>query len=425
MAIIDGRLTVCSNFAAASITFDYHANSMTGPSCVVCGGAIRDGRAAAAIDLDNHEAVCQLAADPRHGEALCCHVMHTYCAEYLTESACPGCVEDDSRALTPPAITRIGFDVGGVIVRHREERDLESGVDTAGLMGADYLHAEATVGALDTLAEVVKSLGSENVHIISKCGPETEARTRGWMEFSAFFEKTGIQRKNVHFCRDVKDKAPLVAHANIGAFFECLPYFPSPETWESFAEVDKSKSHQGAAVVLTPAYCDTQITSPVTVNVEVVFGNGRDSKSSEPIEFTYKPSPKLQVQEVEMLPNLPDPADTFLPMEMFNSIGDIVMNSLTHQQTLQPSLPAPVPAPVPVLPQANDEQEDWQALCVLIGELYQNGALSSQHVKDLCEYIKRRDTLLLQAFRSSKTAGTSEQLQANFKQYLSGMLCNL
>ena len=115
-------------------------------------------------------------------------------------------------------------------------------------------------------------------------------------------------------------------------------------------------SLQGAAVVLTPAYCDTQITSPVTVNVEVVFGNGRDSKSSEPIEFTYKPSPKLQVQEVEMLPNLPDPADTFLPMEMFNSIGDIVMNSLTHQQTLQPSVPAPVPAPVPVLPQANDEQ---------------------------------------------------------------------
>lgn len=220
MAIIDGRLTVCSNFAAASITFDYHANSMTGPSCVVCGGAIRDGMAAAAIDLDNHEAVCQLAADPRHGEALCCHVMHTYCAEYLTESACPGCVEDDSRALTPPAITRIGFDVGGVIVRHREERDLESGVDTAGLMGADYLHAEATVGALDTLAEVVKSLGSENVHIISKCGPETEARTRGWMEFSAFFEKTGIQRKNVHFCRDVKDKAPLVAQLKLDAFID-------------------------------------------------------------------------------------------------------------------------------------------------------------------------------------------------------------
>lgn len=113
---------------------------------------------------------------------------------------------------------------------------------------------------------------------------------------------------------------------------------------------------QGAAVVLTPAYCDTQITSPVTVNVEVMFGNGRDAKSSEPIEFTYKPSPKLQVQEVEMLPNLPDPADTFLPMEMYNSIDDIIMNGLTHQQTMQPSAPAPVPTPVPVLPQVDDEQ---------------------------------------------------------------------
>lgn len=25
--------------------------------------------------------------------------------------------------------------------------------------------------------------------------------------------------------------------------------------------------------------------------------------------------------------------------------------------------------------------EDWQALCVLLGELFQNGELSSQHVK--------------------------------------------
>ena len=45
--------------------------------------------------------------------------------------------------------------------------------------------------------------------------------------------------------------------------------------------------------------------------------------------------------------------------------------------------------------------------------------------QELCEYIKRRDTLLLQAFRSSRTASTKQQLQVNFKQYLSGMLSNL
>lgn len=107
---------------------------------------------------------------------------------------------------------------------------------------------------------------------------------------------------------------------------------------------------KGAAVVLTPAYCDTQITSPVTVNVVVMFGNGRDAKSSDPIEFTYKPKPNVQVQEVEMHPSMPIPTDTFLPVEIFNSIGDIVMNNLP-QQVLEPPAPEPV-----ILPAVNEEQ---------------------------------------------------------------------
>lgn len=224
MAIIDGRLTVCSSsFTSASITFDYHAGSGTGPSCAVCGDPIR-GKAAAAIDMSSHGALCKLAADPRNGDVLCCHIMHVYCAEYLTDSVCPGCTDSasppDTAQIPLPPVTSIGFDVGGVIVRHREDMDLDSGVDTAGLMGDDYLHAQATPGALDTLADVVKRLGRENVHIISKCGAETEARTLEWMEYSGFFEKTGIQRQHVHFCRDVKDKAPLVAKLKLDAFVD-------------------------------------------------------------------------------------------------------------------------------------------------------------------------------------------------------------
>ncbi|KAL9971654.1 hypothetical protein ACROYT_G017850 [Oculina patagonica] len=193
-------------------------------------------------------------------------------------------------------------------------------------------------------------------------------------------------------------------------FFSASP----SENWESFAEVDKSKSHQGAAVVLTPAYSNPDITSPVTVNVVVTFGNGKDAKSSEPIEFTYKPKP-VQVQEVEMHHTIPITApENFLPVD-FNSLGDIVLNNLP--QEIVESVPV-------VLPTVNEEQ-DWQSLCVQLGELHQNGDLSTEHVKELCEYIKRRDTLLLQAFRSSRTASSKEQLQANFKQYLSGMLSNL
>ena len=99
-------------------------------------------------------------------------------------------------------------------------------------------------------------------------------------------------------------------------------------------------------MVLTPAYCDTEITSPVTVNVVVTFGNGRDAKSSEPIEFTYKPKPNLQVQEVEMHPSLPITAvatDNFLPVEIFNSIGDIVLNNLP-EEIMEPAVPVILPA---------------------------------------------------------------------------------
>ena len=202
MAIVDGRLTL----AAGSITFECRSGE-----CTVCGEAIR-GRAAAAVDRENGRAFCALAADPIHGEQLCCHVMHAYCADGTV--GCPGCA--GAAAAEAPSIRRMGFDVGGVIVRHRE--DLE--VDSAGLTGEDYLHTQATEGALETLAAVVLRLGSENVYIISKCGAETEARTLEWMDHSGFFEKTGIRRGHVHFCRDVKEKAPLVAKLKLDAFVD-------------------------------------------------------------------------------------------------------------------------------------------------------------------------------------------------------------
>ena len=107
--------------------------------------------------------------------------------------------------------------------------------------------------------------------------------------------------------------------------------------------------------MLTPAYCDTQITSPVTVNVVVTFGNGRDAKSSDPIEFTYKPKPNLQVQEVEMHPAMPLPTENFIPVDIF---GEVVMNNLP-QQVLEP------PAPV-VLPLVNEEQGELKLALMYI-----------------------------------------------------------
>ena len=220
MAKIDGRVNIDS---AGLLTFE--AQGVTAEEdllCAVCGEHMELGakgaKAAAIFDTQRHHALCQLAVDPGNGEALRSHVMHTWCAKVACSlEACPGCLEEAPEKPQPKArITRMGFDVGGVIVRHRE--DMEE--DTAGLTREDYLKVKAAPGALESLAVVVRLLGSDNVHIISKCGPETEKRTRDWMKHSGFFKNTGILRENVHFVRLVKEKAPKVAELGLDGFVD-------------------------------------------------------------------------------------------------------------------------------------------------------------------------------------------------------------
>lgn len=144
---------------------------------------------------------------------------------------------------------------------------------------------------------------------------------------------------------------------------------------------------KGAAVVLTPAYCNPEITSPVTVNVVVTFGNGKDAKSSEPIEFTYKPKPtpvQLQVQEVEMHPTLPITAtENFLPVE-FNSVGDIVLNNL----------PQEIVEPVPVILPAVSEEQGNAILAFFLVQLFSvtvvgNGIHSSKFRNSFCLWFRK------------------------------------
>ncbi|CAJ1376391.1 unnamed protein product [Effrenium voratum] len=223
MAKIDGRIHIssCVDSTTGLITFEEQCvTGEEGLLCAVCLETIGFGaKAAAVVDTQRHCALCQLAADPENGEALRSHIMHTWCAEGVGLEACPACSSPSSgKGKKPAPIARIGFDIGGVIVRHRDMFDSE--VDTAGLTGEDYLEVQAAPLALESLAAVVACLGAGNVHIISKCGPETESRTRQWMDKTGFFEKTGIQRENLHFCRDVKDKAPIVAELRLDGFVD-------------------------------------------------------------------------------------------------------------------------------------------------------------------------------------------------------------
>ena len=100
---------------------------------------------------------------------------------------------------------RLGVDFGRVI---NDASSHPSGNDTAFLGGteADILATPAMEGAFDVLAHLsVVFAGS--IWVISKCGPEVQARTERWLSHHKFFQTTEIDPSHIRFCRRRSDKA--------------------------------------------------------------------------------------------------------------------------------------------------------------------------------------------------------------------------
>ena len=75
--------------------------------------------------------------------------------------------------------------------------------DTVFLGGTldEALASPATDGAIDTLVRLVPLF--QSAWVISKCGE----RTLAWLDHHDFYDRTGISRRNVRFCRRRADKA--------------------------------------------------------------------------------------------------------------------------------------------------------------------------------------------------------------------------
>lgn len=204
--------------------------------------------------------------------------------------------------------------------------------------------------------------------------------------------------------------------------------------WEHYAEVKRDKSHQGAAVIVTPPYPDQDILFPVIVNLELLSGNAKNPKCSEPIEFTYKPRQDIMTASVapsgHCLGGILAGLQGGLTTNTAQSLSSLV-SMVTPTPTVIPNLPvttsisttiAPI---VPVISKKEPDVNDWQKLCIQIKELQQSGQLTAQQIKNLCAFIQRKDLLLIQAFRSANNAGTREECRTKFKQYLMGLVGNV
>lgn len=119
----------------------------------------------------------------------------------------------------------IGIDIGGVIISRTND-----GTDTS-FFGANYLKSAAVAGAYGHIANIAKA-GFE-VHLVSKCGPNTERKSKEWLAHHDFYGITSVSPENVHFCRERKDKAIICR--DIGATYfvddrlEVLSYLETVE----------------------------------------------------------------------------------------------------------------------------------------------------------------------------------------------------
>lgn len=141
-------------------------------------------------------------------------------------------------------MTRIifGADVGGVIMDKANDR-----TDTS-FLGDNFLEATAVPGAIETLRTIrdfvtglaLRQAEKEGrlfdrtdppIHIVSKCGPKAQRKTRLWMAHHGFFARTGIPENHLHFCLERRDKGPICNDLGITHFvddkLEVLSYLES------------------------------------------------------------------------------------------------------------------------------------------------------------------------------------------------------
>jgi len=109
----------------------------------------------------------------------------------------------------------LGIDIGNVIIDHR----LTDKNDTT-------LHEErySTIPATEGVFEAIKKLNDEkfNSHIflISKCTEWAEEKILAWLIDNDFYDKTGVNPKNVFFCRERHEKDKICKENNITYFID-------------------------------------------------------------------------------------------------------------------------------------------------------------------------------------------------------------
>jgi hypothetical protein len=99
---------------------------------------------------------------------------------------------------------RLGIDIGRVIINGPAH---PAGGDTAFFSGdeATMLATPEMDGCVAAIARLTGAFGGR-VWLVSKCGPNVQARTLRWLTAHDFYRRTGMPGRHVRFCRTRPDK---------------------------------------------------------------------------------------------------------------------------------------------------------------------------------------------------------------------------
>lgn len=89
------------------------------------------------------------------------------------------------------------------------------------MLSADWRRTPYAPQAVDILR--VLNADSEfagRIHLVSKCGPKIEERSRIWLTDTGFAEETGITPERWHFVRERADKAPVCERLGVSHFVD-------------------------------------------------------------------------------------------------------------------------------------------------------------------------------------------------------------
>lgn len=111
-------------------------------------------------------------------------------------------------------VPRLGIDIGRVILAN--PTDEKRSIFTQ----EGYRNAEFVEGAIEAVAALHLDKDWEQIHLVSKCSPIIQARTMEVLEMHNFFDKTKMQRENVHFCLQRSDKAKIASELNLTHFVD-------------------------------------------------------------------------------------------------------------------------------------------------------------------------------------------------------------